>query len=201
MSEREGPLRARATATAPLPLPPSLRRPSFPPSPHPPPRAMGDFNAVSEAFVNHYYNTFDTNRAGLASLYQDTSMLTFEGQQFQVRPRALRGDGATRLRMDGPSAGELSGAPASTSWQVSLLRAWPPACAYSAGVCQPPAPRRPDGALRAVPVIPVPHTHAPQRPNASPRARRALPPSWRSSRASLSTRASTPLPPAMRSRS
>eukprot|EP00793_Prasinoderma_coloniale_P001141 PRCOL_00006132-RA len=44
---------------------------------------MGDFNAVSEAFVNHYYNTFDTNRAGLASLYQDTSMLTFEGQQFQ----------------------------------------------------------------------------------------------------------------------
>ncbi|XP_058227223.1 nuclear transport factor 2B-like [Rhododendron vialii] len=42
-----------------------------------------DPNALSKAFVDHYYSTFDTNRPGLANLYQDASMLTFEGQQFQ----------------------------------------------------------------------------------------------------------------------
>jgi hypothetical protein len=42
-----------------------------------------DPNAVAKAFTDHYYSTFDTNRPGLASLYQDQSMLTFEGQQFQ----------------------------------------------------------------------------------------------------------------------
>ena len=41
-----------------------------------------DPNAVAKAFVEHYYSTFDTNRAGLANLYQDGSMLTFEGEQF-----------------------------------------------------------------------------------------------------------------------
>lgn len=44
-------------------------------------RAM-DPDAVAKAFVEHYYSTFDTNRAGLAGLYQDASMLTFEGQKF-----------------------------------------------------------------------------------------------------------------------
>ncbi|KAF7819413.1 nuclear transport factor 2 [Senna tora] len=38
-------------------------------------------DAVAKAFVEHYYSTFDTNRAALASLYQDASMLTFEGQK------------------------------------------------------------------------------------------------------------------------
>ncbi|KAL2253771.1 UNVERIFIED_CONTAM: Nuclear transport factor 2B [Sesamum indicum] len=42
-----------------------------------------DPDAVAKAFVEHYYTTFDTNRAGLANLYQDTSMLSFEGQKFQ----------------------------------------------------------------------------------------------------------------------
>ncbi|KAK2992900.1 hypothetical protein RJ639_030028 [Escallonia herrerae] len=40
-----------------------------------------DPDAVAKIFVEHYYTTFDTNRAGLANLYQDGSMLTFEGQQ------------------------------------------------------------------------------------------------------------------------
>ncbi|EFN55326.1 hypothetical protein CHLNCDRAFT_134320 [Chlorella variabilis] len=35
------------------------------------------------AFTDHYYATFDTARANLAGLYQDQSMLTFEGQKFQ----------------------------------------------------------------------------------------------------------------------
>ncbi|KAF5201892.1 Nuclear transport factor [Thalictrum thalictroides] len=36
---------------------------------------------VGRAFVNHYYQLFDTNRFSLSSLYQATSLLTFEGQK------------------------------------------------------------------------------------------------------------------------
>ncbi|MCL7046915.1 hypothetical protein MKW94_002780 [Papaver nudicaule] len=42
-----------------------------------------DPETVSKAFVEHYYTTFDANRANLGSLYQESSMLTFEGQQIQ----------------------------------------------------------------------------------------------------------------------
>ena len=42
-----------------------------------------DPDAVARAFVEHYYSTFDTSRAALANLYQDGSMLTFEGQKIQ----------------------------------------------------------------------------------------------------------------------
>ncbi|RZS16435.1 hypothetical protein BHM03_00048421 [Ensete ventricosum] len=36
---------------------------------------------VAKAFVDHYYNLFDINRAALACLYDQTSMLSFEGQK------------------------------------------------------------------------------------------------------------------------
>ncbi|KAL8201356.1 hypothetical protein R6Q59_004465 [Mikania micrantha] len=42
-----------------------------------------DPDAVAKAFVEHYYSTFDTNRSNLANLYQESSMLTFEGQKIQ----------------------------------------------------------------------------------------------------------------------
>ncbi|KAG0228152.1 Nuclear transport factor 2 [Actinomortierella wolfii] len=42
-----------------------------------------DPTAVATQFLQFYYDTFDSNRAGLASLYRPTSTLTFEGQQFQ----------------------------------------------------------------------------------------------------------------------
>jgi hypothetical protein len=42
-----------------------------------------NFEEVGKAFVMHYYNIFDTNRAGLQSLYQDMSMMTFEGEKIQ----------------------------------------------------------------------------------------------------------------------
>lgn len=42
-----------------------------------------DPDAVAKAFVEYYYTTFDTNRAGLASVYQESSILSFEGQKFQ----------------------------------------------------------------------------------------------------------------------
>lgn len=37
---------------------------------------------VGKTFVGHYYHLFDNDRASLSSLYQPTSMLTFEGQNF-----------------------------------------------------------------------------------------------------------------------
>ncbi|KAL9328858.1 hypothetical protein ACSQ67_003861 [Phaseolus vulgaris] len=42
-----------------------------------------DPDTLAKAFVEHYYSTFDTNRPSLANLYQDASMLTFEGQKIQ----------------------------------------------------------------------------------------------------------------------
>jgi len=42
-----------------------------------------NFQAVGEQFVQHYYQTFDSNRGGLFPLYDANSMLTFEGEQFQ----------------------------------------------------------------------------------------------------------------------
>ncbi|ETN42222.1 uncharacterized protein HMPREF1541_04163 [Cyphellophora europaea CBS 101466] len=38
---------------------------------------------IANQFVDFYYNTFDNNRAGLAALYRDSSMLSFESSQFQ----------------------------------------------------------------------------------------------------------------------
>eukprot|EP00164_Ancoracysta_twista_P000149 GFYU01000220.1.p2 GENE.GFYU01000220.1~~GFYU01000220.1.p2 ORF type:complete len:130 (+),score=35.08 GFYU01000220.1:26-391(+) len=49
-----------------------------------------DFNELAKMFTTHYYQTFDTNRAGLASLYNETSMLTFEGEQFQGQPAIMQ---------------------------------------------------------------------------------------------------------------
>jgi hypothetical protein len=37
---------------------------------------------ISKAFVQHYYQMFDTNRPALQSLYQEGSMLSFESEQF-----------------------------------------------------------------------------------------------------------------------
>ena len=43
------------------------------PPPKPEPKHLGN------EFVKHYYTQFSTNRANLASLYQDSSMLSFNG--------------------------------------------------------------------------------------------------------------------------
>ncbi|KAJ9191566.1 hypothetical protein DTO166G4_934 [Paecilomyces variotii] len=44
---------------------------------------MGDFVSIAQQFVQFYYKTFDENRAGLAALYRDQSMLTFETSSVQ----------------------------------------------------------------------------------------------------------------------
>ena len=36
-----------------------------------------------QAFQEHYYNTFDTNRQALSGLYKDDAFLSFEGQLVQ----------------------------------------------------------------------------------------------------------------------
>ncbi|KAF2133330.1 putative nuclear transport factor 2 [Dothidotthia symphoricarpi CBS 119687] len=43
----------------------------------------GNFQEIAKQFVEYYYQTFDANRAGLAPLYRDHSMLTFEAQGVQ----------------------------------------------------------------------------------------------------------------------
>lgn len=43
---------------------------------------MGDFQAVAQQFVQHYFKVFDTDRNNLAALYTEQSMLTYEGEQF-----------------------------------------------------------------------------------------------------------------------
>lgn len=43
---------------------------------------MTDFQAVGQQFIAHYYAQLTQNRAGLATLYNANSMLTYEGEQF-----------------------------------------------------------------------------------------------------------------------
>ncbi|KAK1983418.1 nuclear transport factor 2 domain-containing protein [Colletotrichum cereale] len=38
----------------------------------------GNFEEVAKQFIEFYYNQFDSDRKGLASLYREQSMLTFE---------------------------------------------------------------------------------------------------------------------------
>jgi len=49
---------------------------------------MSGFDDVAQAFLAHYYATLGSTPAGLAGLYQPTSTLTFEGQQF-TGPEAI----------------------------------------------------------------------------------------------------------------
>eukprot|EP00486_Rosalina_sp_Unknown_P005912 CAMPEP_0201569990 /NCGR_PEP_ID=MMETSP0190_2-20130828/12017_1 /ASSEMBLY_ACC=CAM_ASM_000263 /TAXON_ID=37353 /ORGANISM="Rosalina sp." /LENGTH=125 /DNA_ID=CAMNT_0047993007 /DNA_START=130 /DNA_END=507 /DNA_ORIENTATION=- len=44
---------------------------------------QNDPNSIGKAFCGHYYSTFDSNRAHLASLFSDKSMMTYEGSQHQ----------------------------------------------------------------------------------------------------------------------
>ncbi|KAF6138665.1 hypothetical protein GIB67_001253 [Kingdonia uniflora] len=48
-----------------------------------------DPDALAEAFIEHYYSIFNSNRANLGSLYQELSMLTFEGLKIQEAQRII----------------------------------------------------------------------------------------------------------------
>ena len=45
---------------------------------------------TTQAFVGHFYMVFDTNRPALTSLFQEHSMMTFEGNKLQG-PAAIVG--------------------------------------------------------------------------------------------------------------
>jgi len=45
---------------------------------------------IAKQFVQHYYTNFESNRTKLATLYQDHSMLTFEGDKFQGRNNIMK---------------------------------------------------------------------------------------------------------------
>ena len=42
-----------------------------------------DFNTVGSQFLELYYSKFDNERAALSKLYRDSSMLSFEGEQYK----------------------------------------------------------------------------------------------------------------------
>ncbi|ESK94268.1 nuclear transport factor 2 [Moniliophthora roreri MCA 2997] len=44
---------------------------------------MADINSIATQFTNFYYQTFDSNRANLSSLYRPESMLSWEGTPIQ----------------------------------------------------------------------------------------------------------------------
>jgi hypothetical protein len=52
---------------------------------------------VAQAFVQHFYTSFDANVDSLASLYTDQSMMSFEGQQIQGAQNII-----TKLKSVGP---------------------------------------------------------------------------------------------------
>ncbi|KAM0753855.1 nuclear transport factor 2 [Meredithblackwellia eburnea MCA 4105] len=45
--------------------------------------SIADINTIAKQFTDFYYQTFDSDRNGLAGLYRDHSMLTFESEQIQ----------------------------------------------------------------------------------------------------------------------
>ncbi|KAG2387856.1 hypothetical protein C9374_001450 [Naegleria lovaniensis] len=49
-----------------------------------------DYVQVGEAFVKHYYSTFDQNRQNIAPLYTDNSLLTWEKDKIQGRVEILK---------------------------------------------------------------------------------------------------------------
>ncbi|RYO74252.1 hypothetical protein DL766_002219 [Monosporascus sp. MC13-8B] len=42
-----------------------------------------DFGDIAKQFVDYYYQTFDSDRRNLSTLYRNNSMLTFESQPYQ----------------------------------------------------------------------------------------------------------------------
>ncbi|EME41775.1 hypothetical protein DOTSEDRAFT_73992 [Dothistroma septosporum NZE10] len=51
---------------------------------------MADFENVAKQFVEYYYKQFDSDRSGLAPLYRDNSMLTFEATPCQGAPAIVQ---------------------------------------------------------------------------------------------------------------
>lgn len=66
---------------------------------------------VAKAFTGHYYNMFDTNVDGLAGLFNEKSMMTFEGTQILGGPAIMQ-----KVR----SLGQVKHSPKSMDIQPSI---------------------------------------------------------------------------------
>ena len=69
--------------------------------------------APPQAFLEYYYGLFGSNRAGLASLYQDQSMFTFEGSKCQ-------GPAAIMAKLTSLPFNQCKITPASMDFQPSI---------------------------------------------------------------------------------
>ncbi|KAI8473841.1 MAG: hypothetical protein J3K34DRAFT_409377 [Monoraphidium minutum] len=72
-----------------------------------------DPEQVGKAFLEYYYGLFGSNRAGLASLYQDQSMFTFEGNKCQ-------GPAAIMAKLTSLPFNQCKITPASMDFQPSI---------------------------------------------------------------------------------
>lgn len=52
--------------------------------------APADPESVGKAFIQYYYQLFESNRPALGNLYQDASMMTFEGNKLQGTANILQ---------------------------------------------------------------------------------------------------------------
>ena len=48
------------------------------------------FEKIGNAFIEYYYQVFDANRSQLGPLYQDNSLLTWEGKQIQGKVNIIK---------------------------------------------------------------------------------------------------------------
>jgi len=135
---------------------------------------MADPEAVGKAFLEHYYGLFSNNRAALGTLYQDQSMLTFEGQKFQGQ-QAIVGK-LTALPFQTVKVQPTSmdfqpsvsgGALIFVTGQILVRPIWRPARPPGAGSGDLGRPGAPRGAHAAAPMW-----HGCARPHAPPRPAR-----------------------------
>lgn len=51
---------------------------------------LNQVDSIAKAFALHYYDTFKNNRQGLASLYQNESIMSWEGQRHVGQPAIVQ---------------------------------------------------------------------------------------------------------------
>ena len=79
------------------------------------------YEEVAKNLVQFYYQTFTTNRAGLASLYRANSMLTFEGVPIQGTEAIVAKLTSLPISQVQPTIDTLDAQPASPSGSSVLV--------------------------------------------------------------------------------
>ncbi|KAA1477058.1 nuclear transport factor 2 [Dentipellis sp. KUC8613] len=82
---------------------------------------MADISTIAKQFTDFYYQTFDSDRAALQSLYRPTSMLTFEGTQHLGAPTIVEKLQGLPFQRVQHKVTTIDAQPSSTSGEASLL--------------------------------------------------------------------------------